>query len=80
MAPTELLNRNGAIHYFYYNDVPGIEWLARIRDHFKKTVWLNPRPTYVWPRTDTVDMVKEVFPMYELTVDGLTEGIRRLMR
>ena len=27
-----------------------------------------------------VEMVKEVFPMYELTVDGLTEGIRKLMR
>jgi hypothetical protein len=80
MAPTELLNRNGAIHYFYFNDVPGIEWLTRIRDHFKKTAWFNPCPTYVWPRTDTVEMVREVFPMYELTVGGLTEGIRRLMR
>ena len=76
MAPPELLNRNGAIHYFYYNDVPGMEWLTRIRDHFKKTVWFNPCPTYVWPRTDTVEMVQEVFPMYELTVGGLTEGIR----
>jgi uncharacterized protein with von Willebrand factor type A (vWA) domain len=80
MGPTELLNRNGAIHYFYYNDVPGIEWLTRIRDHFKKTIWLNPRPAYVWPRTDTIPMVQEIFLMYELSVDGLTEGIRRLVR
>jgi hypothetical protein len=80
MGPTELLNRNGAIHYFYYNDVPGVEWLRRIKDHFRKTIWLNPQLARVWPVTDTIPMVEDIFPMYELTIDGLTDGIRRLMR
>ena len=30
MAPSELLEKNGAIYYYQNNDTPGIEWLKRI--------------------------------------------------
>ncbi|MBN1883254.1 MAG: VWA domain-containing protein [Deltaproteobacteria bacterium] len=80
MAPSELLHKNGAIHYFYYNDTPGIQWLQHIKNHFKKAVWLNPRPASVWPRTDTIPLVQEVFPMYELSLSGLTDAVKFLMK
>jgi uncharacterized protein len=80
MAPSELLNIDGAIYYYYRNETPGIHWFEMVRDHFKKTVWLNPRPARIWPHTDTIPIVQEVFPMYELTLNGLTDAVKYLMR
>jgi len=34
MAPSELLEKNGAIFYYQSNETPGIEWLKRISAHF----------------------------------------------
>jgi uncharacterized protein with von Willebrand factor type A (vWA) domain len=80
MAPSELLNIDGAIYYYYRNDTPGIHWLKMVKDHFRKCVWLNPRPARIWPHTDTIPIVKEVFPMYELTLEGITDAVKYLMR
>jgi len=80
MAPSELLNIDGAIYYYYRNETPGIQWFQMVRDHFRKTVWLNPRPARIWPHTDTIPIVQEVFPMYELTLNGLTDAVKYLMR
>lgn len=80
MAPSELLDINGAIYYYYHNDLSGIDWLRTIREYFKKCVWINPRPENVWQRTDTIPIVKEIIPMYELTLDGITEAVKYLMK
>ncbi|MBN1574629.1 MAG: VWA domain-containing protein [Deltaproteobacteria bacterium] len=80
MAPSELLNVDGAIYYYYRNDTPGIHWLKMVKDHFRKCVWLNPRPARIWPHTDTIPIVKEVFPMYEMTLEGITDAVKYLMR
>jgi uncharacterized protein with von Willebrand factor type A (vWA) domain len=45
-------------------------------------VWLNTIPEPDWDRTYgsvTIRKVREVFPMFELTVDGLTAATRKLM-
>jgi uncharacterized protein with von Willebrand factor type A (vWA) domain len=80
MAPGELLSRNGAIDFWYENDRPGIEWLTDIRKRFQKAVWLNPEPCRWWTSTTTIRMIREIFPMYELTLDGVRAGARALMR
>ena len=80
MAPSEVINVNGAIHYFYYNRTPGIEWLKIIRDHFKKSIWLNPRPKGFWHTADTIPLIAEVFRMYELTLEDITDAIKFLMK
>jgi uncharacterized protein with von Willebrand factor type A (vWA) domain len=80
MAPSEIYNKNGAIHYFYYNDLPGIAWLTMIKGHFKKCAWLNPRPQQFWSRADTIPIINEIFPMYPLTINGLTDAIKYLMK
>jgi uncharacterized protein with von Willebrand factor type A (vWA) domain len=80
MAPSELTWANGAIDYWYHNDVPGIAWLQKIRDKFKDSIWLNPLPRRSWSHIQTTKMIMDIFPMFELTLDGLDEGIKFLMQ
>ena len=52
-----------------------------LKEHFKKSVWLNPkmaRGNAPWRESETA--VKELFPMYPLTVKGLKEAMKELMR
>jgi hypothetical protein len=78
MATQELTERYGAIYYYERNDTPGIIWLKRIADHFTHCAWLNPEGTYYWNHP-TVMMIGKLFPMFELTLDGLQEAIKKLM-
>jgi uncharacterized protein with von Willebrand factor type A (vWA) domain len=79
MAPEELIDPGGALYYYHHNDTPGISWLRRIQEHFRACIWLNPLPQGQWNRT-TINLVRQVFPMYELTLDGLEKGIKQLVR
>ena len=79
MAPSELMSPGGAIDYYYHNDIPGIEWLKRVADHFRHTVWLNPiarQRLWVHP---TIRAIGRIFPMFEMTIDGLDEAVKALM-
>jgi len=79
MAPEELMDTGGALYYYHHNDTPGITWLRRIQEHFRAGIWLNPLPEGQWNRT-TINLVRQVFPMYELTLDGLERSLQQLVR
>jgi hypothetical protein len=82
MAPSELLSRNGIIWWGSSNEDPGIEWLRRLRRHFDHSVWLNTIPADHWDFTygsRTISLVRQVFPMQELSLDGLQAAVRTLM-
>lgn len=79
MAPSELTWVNGAIDYWYYNDIPGIVWLQRFKDKFKNIIWLNTMPERSWNYIQTTRMIRSIFPMFELTLDGLDESVKYLM-
>lgn len=78
MATSELLSKYGAIYYYEQNETPGIVWLQQIAEHFTHCVWLNPEEAYFWNHP-TVLMMGKLFPMFELTLDGLSQAIKRLM-
>ncbi len=81
MAPSELLDRDGIIWWGLSNEQPGIEWLQRLRRHFSHSAWLNPISADQWDTIygrESIGMVRSVFPMFELTVDGLTQAVRAL--
>ncbi len=80
MAPSELTWVNGAIDYWYHNDTPGLAWLQRLRDKFKDSIWMNPLPRRSWGYVQTARMIGGIFPMFELTLDGLDEGVKFLMK
>lgn len=80
MAPSELTWVNGAVDYWYHNDTPGLTWLQRIRETFPDSIWLNPVPRRSWDYVQSIRMVRDIFPMFELTLDGLDEGVQFLMK
>ena len=79
MGSWELLEPYGAISYYDRNDTPGLAWLRRLGDHFTHCVWLNPFGDERFWINITVDMVRKVFPMYPLTLDGLNRAVRKLV-
>jgi uncharacterized protein len=78
MAIQELTERYGAIYYYQRNETPGIVWLKRISEHFTHSVWLNPEEPNYWNHP-TVMLVGKLFPMFELTLDGFGEAVRKLI-
>jgi len=55
----------------------GLDWLQRLRRRCPASIWLNPDPPRWWNHP-TVSAISQLFPMYELTVDGLREAVRKL--
>jgi uncharacterized protein with von Willebrand factor type A (vWA) domain len=80
MSPYELTQPGGSVEYA--NDEPGIAWLARIFDHFRRVIWLNPEPARAWEYTRSTQMVLHALGprMFPLTLDGLARGIEVLKK
>ena len=55
------------------------DWFRTLADHFKRAVWLNPDPPQYW-QTGTARQLGGVFPMFPLTLEGLTDAMRQLSR
>jgi uncharacterized protein with von Willebrand factor type A (vWA) domain len=78
MAPRELFQSYGAIEYGMLDEVPGLERLGELAAAFERRVWLNPVPQVYW-REMTIAAIGELFPMFEMTVDGMIAAVARLM-
>jgi uncharacterized protein with von Willebrand factor type A (vWA) domain len=74
MAPSELTHVGGALGFGHRNSTTGLEWLERIRQRVPNSVWLNPEPSGRW-NEPTIRLIRRIFSMHELTIDGLTEAI-----
>lgn len=79
MAPWELMFANGSIYFGEKNKRPSIECLALLTQMFPHHVWLNPVPRETWGYTRTIIEIARIFPMFELTLDGLEKAVGRLM-
>lgn len=82
MHPAELL---GAGDYEYYatgnHGAPqtGLKQLTKLADHFRRFAWLNPDPPSYW-RGGTAEHIAKVFPMFQLTLDGLSDAVTHLSK
>nr|WP_326175915.1 VWA domain-containing protein [uncultured Oscillibacter sp.] len=80
MSPYELREK----HYDWEKRAygpSGLEWLERMKRQYPYLVWLNPepmpeRPDY-WGQTHW--QLGHMFPMYDLTAEGLERAMKRLM-
>jgi len=79
MAPYELMATDGSIHIEERSMKPSYERLRSIAETFPHSVWLNPKLADEWPYTRTIGMIREIFPMFELTIDGLDSAVSHLM-
>ena len=82
MALSELTKIGGIIDWSAeYNTETGLTWLNRVVRHFPYCVWLNPVPEHLWgrePNYVSINMIRDIFPMFELTPGGITKAIKRL--
>jgi uncharacterized protein with von Willebrand factor type A (vWA) domain len=78
MHPAELMEAYGNIDPRRTSPTPGIVWLHRIATHFDRSVWLNPEGPAYW-EADTARVIRRLFPMYHLSVDGLTQAVQTLV-
>jgi hypothetical protein len=79
MAPYELMHMNGAIYIDQQPTGASIDRMKFLARTFRHAVWLNPVPQDEWEMTWTIGIVRQVFPMFELTLDGLEKSILHLM-
>jgi len=83
MAPGELTMVGGAIDWGNMDSEPGLVWLERLARHFKYAVWLNPMPMQTWDErmyygAQTISIIRQLFPMFELSLSGLEQAVKRL--
>jgi len=79
MAPYELMAADGSIYAMERSGKPSIERLKYLADTFSHGIWLNPIPERNWGYTRTIDVIQNIFPMFELSLDGLEKGVGQLM-
>jgi len=80
MSPYEVAYVGGANEH--WNEESGATWLARAREHWPNSLWINPSPQQYWQHTQSIRMIQDVFEdrMVPMTLDGLTRGMKLLGR
>ena len=80
MAPYEL---SGGYYRTNAKDTPqsGLDRLNCFRERYPHVIWLNPSPRPDWGGywSQTYDTISDIFPMFPLTVEGLEEGMKKLL-
>jgi uncharacterized protein len=78
MSPYELTQIDGSVEY--RNLEPGLAWLNRIFQHFRKVIWWNPEPERAWEHTRSTQLIlQKLGPrMFPLTLTGIARGIDAL--
>ena len=79
MAPYELMAADGSIHVEERSGKPSIEQLKFLAKTFPHCVWLNPVLSQYWQMTTTILTIRQIIPMFELTLDGLEAAVNHLM-
>jgi uncharacterized protein with von Willebrand factor type A (vWA) domain len=78
MAPYELTHPNGAIYIDAKPTGTSIERLRFLAKTFRHCAWLNPMNPREWEYARTTEMIQQIFPMFELTLDGLEKAVQHL--
>lgn len=80
MSPYELREPRYDWEKRTYGD-SGLAWLERLRRHYPYLIWLNPEPMPArldyWSQTHW--QLAQIFHMYDLSAEGLEQGMKRLM-
>ena len=78
MSPYEIAVPGGANEHM--NPEAGEVWLRRLAETWPDHVWLNPVLQDHWRHTQSIGMVRSIFPdrMMPMTLDGLTQAMRLL--
>jgi len=80
MAPYELMATDGSIHIEERSGKPSYDRLRLIAKTFPHSVWINPVLAEEWLYARTIGHIREIFPMFELNLDGLEKAVNHIMR
>lgn len=89
MAPEELMLSGGQISWFAGHqpgtegDQPSLDQLAKIRERFSASIWLNPVNRELWTTTHgawTIRQIGQIIPMEDLTLGGIRRAVEWLNR
>jgi len=83
MAPYELTHDQGCIEYGEYQTKSGLHWLKFLSQTFPHSAWLNPKLKEEWKYTAgsyTIARIREIFPMFDLTLEGLEQAVNHLIK
>jgi uncharacterized protein len=80
MSPYEISHPGGSVEHF--NEEAGAVWMQRLANTYPAAVWLNPTPEAHWGYSQSTKIIKELMNdrMYPLTLEGLDEAMRELVR
>ncbi|PLW75455.1 vWA domain-containing protein [Cohaesibacter celericrescens] len=80
MSPYEIAHPGGSVEH--WNQEAGHVWLSRIQTIYDHAVWLNPTPQQHWDYTYSIGMIRDLMQkrMYPLTLEGIDQAMRTLMR
>jgi uncharacterized protein len=80
MSPYEIAMPGGSVEHM--NEEPGAVWMERITRTYPAAVWLNPVPESEWDYTQSIRMMRQLMAgrMYPLTLEGLDQAMRELVR
>ena len=80
MSPYEIAMPGGSVEH--WNEEAGSVWIKRLLDHFPKTIWINPVPQAHWTYSQSTQMLLTLLEgrMVPLTLDGLDQGMKMLLR
>jgi uncharacterized protein with von Willebrand factor type A (vWA) domain len=80
VAPFELVGVNGSLYVGQKESQTGEERLKFLARTFRHAVWINPQEEKSWSYTWTIEAIQKIFPMFELTLDGLEKAVQHLMK
>jgi uncharacterized protein len=80
MSPYEIMAPGGSVEH--YNEETGAVWIERVTRTYPACVWLNPVAEREWPQTQSIRMLRQLLGgrMYPLTLEGLDQAMRELVR
>ncbi len=81
MSPYEIAIPGGSVEH--WNEEAGEVWLQRLFDHFPRSIWINPVRKNLWGYTQSISLIQRLIGparMVPLTLDGLDQGMRELVR
>ncbi|MEL6246290.1 MAG: VWA domain-containing protein [Pseudomonadota bacterium] len=81
MSPYEITYSGGSVEH--WNEEPGGLWLQRFVETYPDLVWLNPVKSGAWEYTGSIQLIREIIGpqrMFELTLQGLEDGMKELGR
>ena len=80
MGPYEITYPGGSVEH--WNEEAGATWMQRLLNHFEHAIWLNPQTESYWSYTHSITIMRQLMGerMFPLTLNGLSDGIKRLSK